>query len=41
MPVQRDLKLIVSVGQTPPHVWQKAQSAVRVLKSASTASNGQ
>src|SRR6188474_117767 len=29
------------VGQTPPQVWQSVQSAVRVVKSALMASNGQ
>ena len=28
-------------GHTPPQVWQKVQSAVRVVKSSSIASNGQ
>src|SRR6185503_16602380 len=38
---QRSTNLIACVGQTPPQDWQRVQSAVRVVKSALIASNGQ
>ena len=39
--VQRPANSIAPTGQTPPHVWQKVQSAPRVPKSLRMASNGQ